>query len=192
MWLFQYIGIRIVRPFVAIGFICAHYPVVWHLQSSIISMLTTPVAIESLCACPLAVGLLQSTVFKILGPPCDFWVYLCTPWRCGACRVSLSELLTPKWRFSLLGANNPRVVVHFNIAFVFLCTFGSPWCCGMSSGIRCCCFFRSFLFSFFFSDVFSSGIWSSFAGLSGSSLNELSTRLKSAVLWSKANGTTDA
>ena len=68
----QYIGIRIVRPFVAIGFICAHYPVVWHLQSSIISMLSTPVAIESLCACPLAVGLLQSTVFRILGPPGGF------------------------------------------------------------------------------------------------------------------------
>ena len=65
----QYIGIRIVRPFVAIGFICAHYPVVWHLQSS---MLSTPVAIESLCACPLAVGLLQSTVFRILGPPGGF------------------------------------------------------------------------------------------------------------------------
>ena len=72
---------------------------------------------------------------------------------------------------------------------IFVC---SPWCCGMSSGMRCYCFFRSFLSSCFFSDVFGSGIWSSFAELSGSSLNELSTRLKSAVLASKANGITDA
>ena len=100
------------------------------------------------------------------------------------------------------------MVVHFNIVFVFLCTFGCGcyfglWChleflfaaLGAVACLRACVvvvFFRSFLFSCFFSDVFSSGIWSSFAELSGSSLNELSTRLKSAVLWSKANGTTDA
>ena len=53
-------------------------------------------------------------------------------------------------------------------------------------------FFRSLIFSCFFSDVFTSGILFSFAELSGSSLNELSTGLKSAVLASKANGTTDA
>ena len=100
------------------------------------------------------------------------------------------------------------MVVHFNIVFVFLCHFG----CGCYFGLRCqlrfffaalsavaclrACvvivFFRSFLFSCFFSDVFSSGIWSSFAELSGLTLNELCTSLKSAVLASKANGTTDA
>ena len=50
----------------------------------------------------------------------------------------------------------------------------------------------SVLFSCFFSDVFSSGIWSSFAELSDPSLKELATRLKSTVLASKANGTTGA
>ena len=47
-------------------------------------------------------------------------------------------------------------------------------------------------FACFFSDVFSSGMWSSFAELSASSLKELSTRLMSTVSASKANGTTDA
>lgn len=60
--------------------------------------------------------------------------------------------------------------------------------------VRACVviFFRSFLFSCFFSDVFSSDIWSSFTELSDPSLKELSTRLKSTVLASKENGTTDA
>lgn len=51
--------------------------------------------------------------------------------------------------------------------------------------------FIPFLFSCFFSDVFSSGIWSSFAELSDPSLRELASRLKSTVLASKANGTID-
>lgn len=51
--------------------------------------------------------------------------------------------------------------------------------------------FIPFLFSCFFSDVFSSGIWSSFAELSDPSLRELASRLKSTVPASKANGTID-
>ena len=88
----------------------------------------------------------------------------------------------------------------------FLCIFGcacyvSPRChleflfapLGALACFRACIvLFFSVLFSCFFSDVFSSGIWSSFAELSDPSLKELATRLKSTVLASKANGTTDA
>ena len=49
------IVIWIVRPSVAIRFICGYHPVVWHLQSSIISMVNPQVAIGSLSPCPLVV-----------------------------------------------------------------------------------------------------------------------------------------
>ena len=46
--------------------------------------------------------------------------------------------------------------------------------------------------SCFFLDIFSSGVWASFAGLRDPSLRELASRLESTVIASRAAGATDA
>ena len=172
------IVIQLVSPLVPIGFICAHHPAVWHLQSSIISIVSPPVAIGSLCACPPAVWLLQSAVFRIVGPPVAIEFICACPRRCGACRVLLSELLAPKWLFSLFCT--APVVWYVSISCLycdtFLCIFGcncyvSPRChleflFALLGAVACfqACMVLVFsvLFSCFFSDVLSSRIWSRF------------------------------
>ena len=54
------------------------------------------------------------------------------------------------------------------------------------------CNFLFLLFHFSCLDVFSSGVWASFAGLRDPSLRELASRLESTVIASRASGTTDA